>query len=219
MEVAMVTRLILHLPWFLSAPLIVAGALVLAVGLNVVAGTYFERSFRDDADPLLGASVPLPSARVSAAPGAGPAASPGGITGQPAAQAAAGAAQAAPAPPAAQSGPSLIGEGEFRDGDPGHHGEGRARLIRGAYGAHTVRFEDFSVTNGPDLFVILSLDPDGSRGSAASDDAVNLGRLKATDGNVNYAVPEGTDVSRYRSVIVYCRAFKVVFAVATLEAR
>jgi hypothetical protein len=120
---------------------------------------------------------------------------------------------------AAPAGPVLLSEGRFVDGDPGHHGEGSARLIRDDDGSHILRLEDFSVTNGPDLFVVLSTDPGGSRSSAGADDAFNLGRLRATDGNINYAVPDGTDLSTFRSVIIYCRAFRVVFAVATLEAR
>jgi len=29
-------------------------------------------------------------------------------------------------------------------------------------------------------------------------------------------VPQGTDLERYRSVVIYCRAFHVVFSTATL---
>ena len=195
----MITRLILRLPWFISAPVLVLGAIVLAVGSNLVAGDYFERSFRDDVDPFAGAMLPASQMSMSVPAGTG--------------------ASGAAAAPAAAAGAMLVSEGDFVDGDPGHNGRGRARLIRGPDGAYTLRFENFSVTNGPDLFVILSTDPSGSRGSATASDAVDLGRLKATDGNINYAVPPGADVSHHRSVIIYCRAFKVVFAVATLEAR
>ncbi|MGH2583672.1 MAG: DM13 domain-containing protein, partial [Dehalococcoidia bacterium] len=114
-------------------------------------------------------------------------------------------------------GPVLVAEGSFVDGDPGHNGSGHARLIRGPDGSTVLRLEELSVTNGPDLFVILSTDPAGSRGSAGAADAVNLGRLRATDGNINYPVPAEVDAAGYRSVIIYCRAFRVVFAVATLE--
>ena len=251
----MFTRLILRLPWFLSAPTLVLGALLLAAGTNWVGSKYFERTFRNDADPLAGLAMAAPAAAApsgsaaAAVPPAGmslmapapamtaapppapaapvaPATAPVPPTSAPAPVPAAAPAPptaapaAAPVPPVAtvaSAGPALLSQGNFVDGDPGHNGRGRARLIRGADGALTLRFENFSVTNGPDLFVILSTDAGGSRGSAAAD-ALNLGRLKATDGNVNYAVPDGTDVSAFRSVIIYCRAFKVVFAVATLEA-
>lgn len=260
----MITRLVLRLPWFLSAPLLIAGALLLAVGLQLVAGTYFERTFRDDVDPLAGvqvsgtpaaagetvsmaavtelpgqrpaAAIPAPSAIPTAAPPAGDAASSTpalGASGVPAASAAPvastppapaptpapTAAPAAPAPPppaAPAAGPAVLLTGMFVDGDPGHFSSGRARLIRGTDGALALRFEEFSVTNGPDVFVVLSTDPDGSRSSAVAGDALNLGRLKATNGNINYAVPPDTDLSQFRSVIVYCRAFRIVMGWARL---
>lgn len=227
----MFTRLVLRLPWFVSTPILVAAAILLAVMTNLVAGTYFERTFVDEVDPFAGFDPPPASAGprgpLSIA-GASSAAAPVATTPVAAPATASPQAAATPTPTpvpspqptvAAPTGPVLLSQGAFVDGDPGHNGEGVARLIRGADGSHLLRFEDFSVTNGPDLFVILSTDPAGSRGSAAAADALNLGRLRATDGNINYAVPDGTDPSIYKSVIIYCRAFKVVFAVATLEAQ
>ena len=75
-----------------------------------------------------------------------------------------------------------------------------------------MRFEDFSVRNGPDLYVYLSPDPDGY-----DEQAVELGVLKATDGNYNMDVPAGTDVSELHSVVVWCKQFAVLFAVAPLS--
>ncbi len=193
----MLSRLLLRVPWFVTTIVVMGGAALGAVLLFLLAGPYFERSFRNDADPLAAvAPSPSPAATSSAAP-----------------------VVAMPAPATAGNAPQahVLREGTFRDGDPGHNGEGRARLIRTADGGHVLRFEDFSVTNGPDLFVILSTDPEGSRGSATAADALNLGKLKATDGNINYAIPEGTDLAAFKSVIIYCRAFRVVFAVARLE--
>jgi hypothetical protein len=221
----MITRLVLRLPWFLSTPAIVAAAIVLAAGTNLVAGTYFERTFVDEADPFAGLDLaptsvaPTATASPSVTP---PVAAPAPVAAAPAAPAqATPAASPEPVPQAsvgAPAGPVLLAEGTFVDGDPGHNGEGTARLIQGPDGSHVLRLENFSVTNGPDLFVILSTDPSGSRSSAGAADALNLGRLRATDGNINYAVPAGVEAAIYRSVIIYCRAFRVVFAVATLEA-
>jgi hypothetical protein len=72
--------------------------------------------------------------------------------------------------------------------------------------------DDFSVRNGPDLFVYLSPDPKGSTGRA-----IELGRLRATDGSFNTPIPAGTDVGRARSVVIWCKEFSVLFAVATLD--
>ena len=102
--------------------------------------------------------------------------------------------------------------GTFQGADDFHFGRGTARLIETAPGSWTVRFEDFSVRNGPDLYVYLSPDPDGY-----SKQAIELGTLKATDGEFNYAVPAGADVEGARSVIVWCRQFAVLFAFASLR--
>lgn len=101
--------------------------------------------------------------------------------------------------------------GQFRGADDFHFGRGKALLIETAPGRYALRVEDFSVRNGPDLFVYLS------PGEAGDDEgALNLGRLKATDGAFNYDVPAGTDVSQYRTAIVWCRRFSVLFAAAPL---
>lgn len=66
--------------------------------------------------------------------------------------------------------------------------------------------------NGPDLFVYLSTDPEGY-----GDGSLELGTLKATDGAFNYDVPPGTDVGRFKSAIVWCKQFAVLFATAPLS--
>ena len=105
---------------------------------------------------------------------------------------------------------SVLAAGAFQGADDFHFGRGRALLIEVEPGRQVLRFEDFAVQNGPDLFVYLSTDPDGY-----SEDGLELGRLRATDGNVNYDVPAGTDVSHFRSAVIWCRQFGVLFATAT----
>jgi electron transfer DM13 len=101
--------------------------------------------------------------------------------------------------------------GSFTGADDFHFGRGTATLIETEPGRFIVRFEDFSVRNGPDLYVYLSPDPGGyAKG------AVELGRLKATDGEFNTKVPAGTAVTKLRSVVIWCKQFAVQFAVAPL---
>jgi hypothetical protein len=102
--------------------------------------------------------------------------------------------------------------GSFTGADDFHFGRGTATLIETAPGSWVVRFEDFSVRNGPDLYVYLSPRP-----TAYSKHAVELGRLKATDGSFNMSVPAGTDVVRLESVVIWCKQFAVQFAVAPLS--
>jgi hypothetical protein len=103
--------------------------------------------------------------------------------------------------------------GQFTGADEFHFGRGTASLIETAPGTWIVRFEDFSVRNGPDLYVYLS---PKARGNGDGDGVLELGTLKATDGNFNYEVPAGTDVSGFNSVVVWCKQFAVLFAVAPL---
>jgi hypothetical protein len=117
---------------------------------------------------------------------------------------------AAPNAPAASHG-AATRTGSFTGADEFHFGSGTASLIETSPGAWVVRFEQFSVRNGPDLFVYLSPDPAGY-----ADAAVELGTLKATDGSFNTDVPPGTDVAAMRSVVIWCKQFAVQFAVAPL---
>lgn len=201
------TRLLLKLPWFVATPAVVGLAAAVALAMNLALSDYFERTFLDEADPLAG--IAEAAAVTPAASQTGPAAStPEDADG--------GESPLATAvDPAAAGTPGVIAQGPFRDGDPGHNGEGTAKILRAPDGSLVLRLEEFSVTNGPDLFVILSTDPGGSRGSAS--DGLDLGGLRATDGNINYQIPVGTDVTSYKSAIIYCRQFNVVFAIATLE--
>lgn len=97
-------------------------------------------------------------------------------------------------------------------GDGIHNAEGMAREISLENGKQFIRFENFKVTNGPDLFVYLATDKTAS-------DFVDIGRLKANNGNQNYEVPEGTDLTKYDTVLIWCKAFSVLFGSADLKSQ
>lgn len=118
-----------------------------------------------------------------------------------------------PAPPTPTPAPLAAPRtGTFRGADEFHFGSGTATLIETQPGRWTVRFEGFSVRNGPDLFVYAS--PDGG---GYSDEAIELGRLKATDGSFNMDLPPGADPTGAASVVIWCKQFAVLFAVAPFE--
>lgn len=94
-------------------------------------------------------------------------------------------------------------------GDGIHDAQGIAKVIPIEGVGKVLRFEDLIATNGPDLYVYLSTDRSVS-------DFVNLGRLKANIGNQNYEVPEGTDFTKYDTVLIWCKAFSVLFGSAEL---
>ena len=101
--------------------------------------------------------------------------------------------------------------GEFVGVNDGiHNAEGLAKVIPLSDGSMILRLENFEATNGPDLYAYLATDNSAS-------DFVNLGRLKGNIGNQNYDIPEGTDLSRYDSVLIWCQAFSVLFGSAELK--
>ena len=102
--------------------------------------------------------------------------------------------------------------GSFSGTDDFHFGRGTARIIETAPGAYVLRFENFSVRNGPDLYVYLS--PNASGYDRA---ALELGTLKATDGSFGYALPAGIDPADFKSAIIWCKQFSHLFAVAPLD--
>ena len=90
-----------------------------------------------------------------------------------------------------------------------HDVSGRAMIVKTA-GGDVVRFEDFKTLNGPDLRIYLSADREAK-------DFIDLGAIRATEGSVNYPIPAGTDLAKYRQVLVWCRAFSVLFGYAELR--
>lgn len=103
--------------------------------------------------------------------------------------------------------------GQFVDISFLHRGSGSAIIIE--QGNHRVlRLEDFTVTNGPDLHVLLVENIDGTDNSTMGE-YIDLGALKGNIGNQNYAIPADVDLSKYQGVMIYCEPFQVVFSTAT----
>ena len=121
--------------------------------------------------------------------------------------------------PEAMQAPDVVAlkTGGFVDGDAFHQGEGSATIYQLEDGSHVLRFEDFRVTNGPALFVLVSPHPDPQgRGDIANAGYVELARLKGNVGNQNYVLPADLDPDDVNSVIIYCKPFRVVFSTAPL---
>ena len=75
-------------------------------------------------------------------------------------------------------------------GDGIHKAEGIAKVIplqEDGTSSSILRLENLRVTNGPDLYVYLATDKSAS-------DFVNVGKLKANNGNQNYDIPAGIDL-------------------------
>jgi hypothetical protein len=111
------------------------------------------------------------------------------------------------------AGPRVLVMGELGYVDSVHNGKGPVRIVE-VGGQRFVRFEDVAITNAPDIHVYLSRETGGKWAEATS---LYLGALKATNGSFNYELPAAVDVASYGSVVVWCRAFRVLITWADLS--
>jgi hypothetical protein len=104
--------------------------------------------------------------------------------------------------------------GSFRDEDRLHRGSGNATVYKLEDASHILRLEDLNVTNGPDLHVLLMVDPGGRDKTQGY---LDLGKLKGNVGNQNYEIPSDSDIADYNAVMIYCQPFHVIFSTAPLQ--
>jgi hypothetical protein len=97
-------------------------------------------------------------------------------------------------------------QGEFVGLD--HDVKGKAEIISVGNIAF-LRFENFQVTNGPDLHVYMTINGDATTG-------IDLGKLKGSIGDQNYDL-HGIDTETYDIVVIYSQPFHVYFAKAKLS--
>ena len=108
--------------------------------------------------------------------------------------------------PGSQEPPKFSKLGAFQ-GLKGHQATGKAEVIT-VGDVSFLRFEDFEVTNGPDLHVYMTKNGD-------VDSGIDLGKLKGNKGSQNYELG-GINTNVYNTVVIYCQPFHVYFASATL---
>jgi hypothetical protein len=126
-----------------------------------------------------------------------------------------------PPPPAAEQlteadRSRLVATGTFihaNPSDPVHYGKGRVSVYERAVFLEP----DFEVGPGPAFHVYLV--PKASiRSSSDMKDVrfVDLGGLRAFKGSQRYPIPEGIDLRKYPSVIIWCEQFGVLISPADL---
>lgn len=111
--------------------------------------------------------------------------------------------------------PEVVAAGSFVSRD--HGTSGAVRILDVGDGARIVRLENLDTSNGPDLYVYLSTNAAGGEEGSFDDDYVDLGRLKGNVGDQNYELPSGTELERYRSVVIWCDRFDSAFGAADLS--
>lgn len=106
--------------------------------------------------------------------------------------------------------------GAFRE--KARMGQGTATITRKDGTTFLVLDDAFKTDAGPGLHVFLAGHPDpGSDADVQSMGDVDVGPLKSLSGAQVYEIPEMRAGEDWRSVVVYCVPFKVVFTVASLN--
>jgi hypothetical protein len=113
-------------------------------------------------------------------------------------------------------GSSIVAKGEFTQIDAVHKAEGTATLYQLPDNSRILRFEKFKATNGPDLHVLLTRNPEPRAPADVGNDFVDLGQLKGNVGDQNYRVPSELDLSQYQGVVIYSLVFGAIFSSAKL---
>jgi hypothetical protein len=135
---------------------------------------------------------------------------------KPADQPAADPAKPVAEPPAAAKAGKALLEGSFKGVDKFHTGSGIASIVKDGDHAQ-VKLSNFSSTAGPDLEVwLVSVEPKRD-GDVTKAKYLSLGKLKSTSGDQVYSIPAGTDLTQYKSVVIWCKAFSVLFSSAGLK--
>ena len=113
--------------------------------------------------------------------------------------------------------PFIIMAGDFTTIDVMHQAQGTASIYQLGDVQRVLRLDPFTVSNGPDLHVILSQHTQPRTSAEALLPAyVDLGVLRSVSGAQNYPIPDDTDLSRYRSVVIYSMSLNMVYSTATL---
>ena len=121
----------------------------------------------------------------------------------------------APMTAAAASRPAALYSGGFHD--VAHKSKGTATVFQLPDGKRVLRLTEFETSNGPDVQLYMVAAPDArDNATVTSAGFVSLGALKGNKGDQNYDVPSDVDLTKYRSVTIWCRRFGVNFGTAPL---
>jgi len=112
---------------------------------------------------------------------------------------------------------ALVATGTFTHADPSdptHYGSGSVAVHQ-----DMARLErDFEVGPGPDYHVYLVPEADITPDTRVEETMfVDLGPLKAFAGSQGYPVPKGTDLSDYKSVVIWSEHFNQLISSARLK--
>lgn len=76
-----------------------------------------------------------------------------------------------------------------------------------------LRIENLDITNGPDLYLVLS----NKKPSFGNNEYKIIEPLKANRGNFNVELKSGIDFSKYKYLLIHCKTFSHTFAAAKIS--
>jgi len=90
--------------------------------------------------------------------------------------------------------------------------EGTAKIETVGNETHLILSDDFNTKNGPDLKVFLTTKPiEDLSGKDVLPNGHKLGVLKSRKGGQTYIIPADVDLSDYKSIVIHCEAFTVLW--------
>lgn len=101
-----------------------------------------------------------------------------------------------------------------------HPTSGRASIYQAPDGKRDLRLTNFMTSNGPDVHVVLARSSDTNLAQnfvKGELNRVELGQMKANQGDQNYSLPDSADLTTNDAVVIYCERFHAVFGVAKLD--
>lgn len=98
-----------------------------------------------------------------------------------------------------------------------HPTSGTATVYRLGNGRRILRLTNFRTSNGPDVHIYMVAEADAKdSASVPRVGFIDLGNMKGNIGDQNYALGSDVDLSKYRTVSVWCKRFTVNFGAAPL---
>ena len=115
---------------------------------------------------------------------------------------------------------TIIASGHFihpNPSDPVHWGKGGVSIYTDGQQPEVFLQNDFEVGPGPAYHVYLSTGVDiRSNDSFNTANNVDIGKLKSFKGSQVYRIQPSVDLAEYKSVVVWCQAFKTLITSANL---
>lgn len=100
--------------------------------------------------------------------------------------------------------------GNFIQGPCGNNVNGKAEIYE-KNGTYTLVFnENFTVSNGPDLYVYVSKEQQPSQ-------FISLGKLKSVNGGQTYTFMSSVNFEEYKYAVVHCQQYNHLFSYASLQ--